>query len=401
MRGSWKSGTQVLAAGSSEDHPKTSGRGPDQRKVARALSGAESLSLVSDSATLKLLVVVPALNEASTVGHVVSKVPRDIPGIAQVAVVVVDDGSTDGTGSAACQAGARVIRHDRPQGVGVVFHRALELVVDEAADILVFIDGDGQFNAGDIRKVIRPIVEGQADCVTASRYHPESPPHRQALGRRVGNLIMSRLVSALIRRRIYDAACGFRAYSATAALKLNLTGRFTYTQETLLDIAFMGGRIVEVPIRVRGTRKHGKSRVAHSLLGYGWRALMIILRAYRDYKPLRFFGSLALVQFAVASCLGGFFLLHFLKTGRFSPHLWAGLTAGFLFIMGALTSLTGVLADMLDRVRLNQEQLLFHERLRRYEIRKVESGRSSQAARHYGAGPAQQGSSVSGRAASL
>jgi len=359
------------AGGSSESLSEASGGGPDHGGTARPLSSAESLSLMADSEKMKLLVVVPALNEAATVGHVVSKVPRDIPGIAQVAVVVVDDGSTDGTGSVACQAGARVIRHDRPQGVGVVFHRALELVVDEAADILVFIDGDGQFNAGDISKIIRPIVEGQADCVTASRYHPESPPHRQAMGRRVGNLIMSRLMSALIRRRVYDAACGFRAYSATTALKLNLIGRFTYTQETLLDIAFMGGRIVEVPIRVRGTRKHGRSRVAHSLLAYGWRALMIILRAYRDYKPLRFFGSLALVQFVVATCLGGFFLLHFLKMGSFSPHLWAGLTAGFLFIVGALTCLTGVLADMLDRIRLNQEQLLFHERLRRYEANKT------------------------------
>ena len=252
-----------------------------------------------------------------------------------------------------------------------MFHRALELVVDEAADILVFIDGDGQFNAGDIPKIVRPIIEGRADCVTASRYHPDSPPHRQAVGRRVGNLIMSRLVSALVRRRVYDAACGFRAYSATTALKLNLTGRFTYTQETLLDIAFMGGRIVEVPIRVRGTRKHGRSRVAHSLLGYGWRALMIILRAYRDYKPLRFFGSLALIQFVVATCLGGFFLLHFLKMGKFSPHLWAGLTAGFLFIMGALTSLTGVLADMLDRIRLSQEEVLYYAKLRLYAARKA------------------------------
>lgn len=321
---------------------------------------------------LKLLVVIPALNEAATVGHVVNRVPRNIPGINQTAIVVVDDGSTDQTAQLARQAGAKVITHDSPRGVGVVFHRALDLVIDEAADILVFIDGDGQFNSGDIRKVVQPIIEGHADCATASRYHPNSAPHRQSLSRRIGNRVMSRLISLLTGQRLYDAACGFRAYSAKTAMNLNLTGRFTYTQETLLDIALKGGRIVEVPIRVRGTRKHGKSRVANSLIRYGIRALIIIFRAYRDYRPLRFFGVFALVQFLVALMLGGFFLIHFVLAGRFSPHLWAGITSGFLVIMAGLTSLTAILADMLDRIRLNQEKLMFYEKLTQYEARKTE-----------------------------
>lgn len=325
-----------------------------------------------EPAGLKLLVVIPALNEAATVGHVVNRVPRNIPGVNQTAIIVVDDGSTDQTAQLARQAGAKVITHDSPRGVGVVFHRALDLVIDEAADILVFIDGDGQFNSGDIRKVVQPIIEGHADCATASRYHPNSAPHRQSLGRRIGNRVMSRLISLLTGQRLYDAACGFRAYSAKTAMNLNLTGRFTYTQETLLDIALKGGRIVEVPIRVRGTRKHGKSRVANSLIRYGIRALIIIFRAYRDYRPLRFFGVFALVQLLVALMLGGFFLMHFVLVGRFSPHLWAGITSGFLVIMAGLTSLTAILADMLDRIRLNQEKLMFYEKLAQYEARKTE-----------------------------
>ncbi len=320
---------------------------------------------------LKLLVVIPALNEAATVGHVVNRVPRNIPGINQTAIVVVDDGSTDQTAQLARQAGAKVITHDSPRGVGVVFHRALDLVIDEAADILVFIDGDGQFNSGDIRKVVRPIIEGHADCATAARAHPNSAPHRQSLGRRIGNRVMSRLISLLTGQRLYDAACGFRAYSAKTAMNLNLTGRFTYTQETLLDIALKGGRIVEVPIRVRGTRKHGKSRVANSLIRYGIRALIIIFRAYRDYRPLRFFGVFALVQFLVALMLGGFFLMHFVLAGRFSPHLWAGITSGFLMIMSTLTLVIGILADMLDRIRLNQEKVLYYAKLRLYTATKA------------------------------
>lgn len=320
----------------------------------------------------RLLVVIPALNEAETVGRVVRTVPRCIEGVGDVVIVVIDDGSTDETADIACQAGAKVIRHDTPQGVGTVFHRALDLVLEEAADVLVFIDGDGQFNAADIPKVIGPILDGQADFVSASRYHEKSPPQRQVFAKRFGNWGMSRLVSWLIGRRIYDAACGFRAYSADVVMNMNLTGRFTYTQETILDIAFKRFRIREVPIRVRGTRRHGDSRVARSLLKYALSALTIIVRVYRDYKPLRFFGLLALVEVVVATILASFFGWHYVQTHKFTPYLSVGLLAGFLYMMGALTCLTGLLADMFARTRMNIDKLLYYERQRRHEDRRRE-----------------------------
>jgi len=314
----------------------------------------------------KLLVVIPALNESDTVGWLVGRIPRRIEGIERVEVVVVDDGSTDGTGQVARQAGADVLRHNQPRGVGVVFHRALELVVERGADIMVFIDGDGQFSPLDIPKLIKPIVDDEADCVTASRYHPASPPHRQQWAKRLGNRFMAWLVSVLLGRRIYDSACGFRAYSAKAAMSFNLSGRFTYTQEVLLDICFKNFRLAQVPVRVR-VRKHGKSRVARSLVRYAVQASTILLRAYRDYRPIRFFGFVAGIELILGCAIGGFFIYHRVSSGRFSPHLWAGFVAGFLLIMGGLTLLTGVLADMLDRIRMSQEKILFYEKLRRYE----------------------------------
>ena len=325
----------------------------------------------------RLLVVIPALNEEATVGHVIRRVPLDIAGIAETLVVVVDDGSTDRTSEVSREAGARVVRHPEPQGVGSVFHRALDLVVEEAADVLVFIDADGQFNPRDIAKLVPPILDGRADCVTASRYHPDSPPMRQSLGRRLGNRGVARLVSILVGQRLYDVACGFRAYSAETAMHLNLTGRFTYTQEALLDISFKDGRVLEVPVRVRGTRKHGRSRVASSLFAYGRRAFMIMLRAYRDYRPLKFFGLSALVLFCLGAALSIFFFAHYIRTGRFSPHLWAGISAGFFFIMSAVSGLAGILADMLDRIRLNQEQMLYHQKRARHAARRAEIRRSA------------------------
>ena len=112
--------------------------------------------------------------------------------------------------------------------------------------------------------------------------------------KRWGNRMMSRLISRLAGERFYDVSCGMRCYGRRAALQLHLLARFTYTQEVLLNLAFKQLRIVEVPLRVRGEREHGESRVAASLWRYGLRTAQIIFRSYRDYRPMRFFGGIAL-----------------------------------------------------------------------------------------------------------
>ena len=328
----------------------------------------------------RLLVAIPALNEAKTVGRVIRRIPRDIPRVSEVVVVVIDDGSTDGTGGVARRCGAKVVRHESPMGVGMVFRRALALVVEEAADVLVFLDGDGQFNSRDIRKLVRPILAGEADFVTGVRFGPGAGRQRMGWGRRVGNVGMAWLMSFFTRQPILDAACGFRAYSAETAMRLSLTGKFTYTQETLLNISFKHLRLAQVPIRVRGTRRHGRSRVARNLLAYGYRAMFIILRAYRDYQPLRFFGMFSAVLILLGTMPSGFLLWHFARTGRFSPHLWAGFTGAFLIAAGGMVIFLGILADMLDRIRMYQEALLYDQRRRRWEARRRElSGDEAQA----------------------
>ena len=126
---------------------------------------------------------------------------------------------------------------------------------------------------------------------------------------------MSRLISYLTRQRFYDVSCGMRCYGRRAALQLYLLARFTYTQEVFLNLAFREVRIMEVPIRVRGEREFGQSRVAGSLLRYGLRTAAIIVRSYRDYWPLHFFGVLALALLGCAAALGAFFVVHYVQTG--------------------------------------------------------------------------------------
>lgn len=314
------------------------------------------------AALLHLLVTIPALNESKTLGEVISGIPRDIPGIGRLDVVVVDDGSHDETRKVAAEAGAHVIRHPRTRGVGAAFHTGLAHGIRCGADLIVSIDADGQFDPSDIPALIEPVVSGEADFASASRFiDPDLVPDMPTL-KRWGNRMMSRLISGLAGQRFYDVSCGMRCYARNAALQLHLLGRFTYTQEAFLNLAFKQLRIVEVPIRVRGEREFGESRVANNLWRYGWQTVQIVFRSYRDYHPLRFFGGLALALALPAALLGIFVLVHYFQTGQFTPHKWAAFASGVLGAMAMLMGTMGIIGDMLNRHRVYLEELLYRQR---------------------------------------
>jgi hypothetical protein len=226
----------------------------------------------------------------------------------------------------------------------------------------VNIDGDGQFDPSDIPKLIQPILENRADFVTASRFMDPSLEPQMPWVKKWGNIGIVKLISLLTGQRFYDVSCGFRAYSQETMLQLNLIGKFTYTQESFLDLAFKDLRILEIPIKVLGQREYGNSRVAGNLWIYAVNSGKIILRTFRDYKPLRFFVFISLALFVFSFGLGTFFFVHYFQTGAFSGHLWAGFSSGFLLLFSLLFFVTGLLADMFDRIRLNQEKLLYLEK---------------------------------------
>lgn len=177
--------------------------------------------------TFRLLVAIPCLNEAATISQVVRDVPRTIPGVMQVDIIVVDDGSTDLTSSEAKEAGALVLRHSRNLGVGKAFQTAVNYAVENKYDLMVNIDGDRQFNPQDIPKLVMPVISAQADMVTASRFiNVELTPEMSKV-KLVGNHMMSYLISQLVRQNFHDVSCGFRCYSREALLQLNLHGAFT------------------------------------------------------------------------------------------------------------------------------------------------------------------------------
>lgn len=307
----------------------------------------------------KLVVLVPCLNEEMTVAEVVRAVPRQLPGVGRVEVLVLDDGSTDATAERAREAGARVFSHSSNLGLGRTFRDGVQQALALGADLLVNIDGDGQFNPADVATLVAPIVAGEGHMVTASRFLDRKLVPRMPAIKRWGNRWVARIVWLLTGRRFRDVSCGFRAFSREALLRMNLFGSFTYTQETFLDLIFKGLEIVELPVKVQGVRRHGTSRVASSLPRYAFRSLQIMLRAFISYRPFSFFAILAGLFLAIGVSLLGFLLAHYLETGAFSPHIWAGFVGGSFCFLGTSTLIIALVGDMLVRQRLNQEEVLY------------------------------------------
>jgi len=322
---------------------------------------------------MKLIILIPALNEAASIAGVVQSMPKQIKGVDQIEVLVVDDGSKDDTAQLAQSAGATVISHPFNQGVGKAFNTGLAAALEMGADIMVNIDADGQFSPADIPLLIAPIVEGKADFVSGDRFRSANGelvrPDYMSKIKFWGNQRMADLVGFVTGKRYDDVSCGFRAYSKEALMRLNLTGKFTYTQESFLDLANKGMGIKTIPVNVTYFPNR-KSRVAGSILKYMFQTAKIIFRAYRDYNPLKFFGLLGLIPFVISLIAGIFVLIHYFTTGAFSPYIFVAFASVYLFTFGILLWIVGILADMFIRIRLNQEQLLYAEKNRRYDWKK-------------------------------
>ena len=322
---------------------------------------------------MRLIILIPAYNEEETIASVLNGIPETFTGVDQVMTLVVDDGSRDKTAAIAKEAGEFVVSHNQNRGVGCAFTTGLQKALELGGDILVNIDADGQFSPAEIPMLIDPILKGKADFVVGDRFtnkdgKSQKPQHMSQI-KFWGNKLMARFISALIGQDFKDVSCGFRAYSREAMLHLNLAGQFTYTQETFIDLASKGLTIQNVPITVRYFPDR-QSRVAGSLVNYAVKTGKIIFRAYRDYRPLRFFGWLGLFTFVIGMIFGLAMLIIYFRIGTFTPYKFVGAIGIFFVSMGILFWIVGLLADMFVRIRQTQEKILYFEKKRRYENNK-------------------------------
>ncbi len=306
----------------------------------------------------KLLVAIPAYNEEEKIGEVIQNIPRKLSGVSEVHILVIDDGSTDNTAKIAEDLGAEVTKNYFNMGYGVAFGKGLQHALDNNFDLMVSIDGDAQFDPKDIPKLIKPIIENNADLVTASRFINKNYYPRMPLSKFWGNKLMSIFISKLVGKKFYDVSCGFRAYSQKTLLSLNLHGRFTFSQETFIDLSFKRLKIVEIPIKVKYFPSR-ISKISSNLFTYGINALKIILETYRDYKPFTFFSYIALFFFIISIFFGSILLYTYISIGSFHPNIWSGFVGGTFLFISIIFFIVGISADIIKRIRINQEEILY------------------------------------------
>jgi glycosyltransferase involved in cell wall biosynthesis len=308
-----------------------------------------------------VVVIVPALNEEKTIGTVISDIPRDVVDI--VKVVVIDDGSTDDTVKAAKDAGAdEVISFRKNKGLAEAFRKGLDVALEMGADIVVNIDADGQYQANEIPQLIKPILDEVADMVLGSRF--KGWIEEMPIQKRIGNKIATKVTALASGYPVSDAQTGFRALSREAALRLNILSNYTYTQETIVQAARKGLRIVEVPCTFR--KRVGKSRLITNIFSYARRGGLVILTTYRDYKPLKTFMIVGVLLLVVGLSAGLRVLVHYLATGMVTPYLPTAVLTGVLLIVGFQVVILALIADMIGSNRKLMEEILYRIKKRNH-----------------------------------
>lgn len=220
----------------------------------------------------KAVVVVPALDEEPTVAAVVKSVPGEVSGL-PVEVLVVDDGSGDGTSEAAAGAGATVCRLEVNLGQGEAFKLGYRLARMRGASVIVTADADGQFDMAELPRLLEPLLADEADLVVGSRLLGTSDGSDPV--RHLGVVVFGRLVSLLTGATVTDPACGFRAMRAEVAERVRLRQPQYQSSELLIQALACGFRLREVPVTLR-RRQAGASKKGCNLL-YGWRFAQVVL----------------------------------------------------------------------------------------------------------------------------
>ena len=313
-------------------------------------------------ATVKLVVQIPCFNEADSLPQVLAEIPRLIDGVDEIAILIVDDGSTDRTVEVAQALGVEhIIRQPRNRGLAQAFRTGLDAALRAGADIIVNTDGDNQYAGADIPRLIRPILEGRADIVVGDRCTGEVA-HFSPLKK-----WLQRLGSAVVRwlsdTDVPDTVSGFRAMSRDAALRLNIVSGFSYTVEMLIQAGRKRMAVVSVPVATNKVTR--PSRLFRSIPHFIQRSVATMLRIYAMYQPLKVFATLGIVL----ACLGAVPILRFLwfyATGDGEGHIQSLVLGGMLVIIAFLSFLVGLVADLIGFNRQLIEMTL--EKVRRIEL---------------------------------
>ncbi len=307
---------------------------------------------------MKLIIQIPCYNEEKTLPVALRELPRKLPGVDTVEWLIIDDGSHDNTVEVAKKHGVdHVVRFKKNRGLAEGFKAGIDACVALGADIIVNTDADNQYHAGDIPKLIQPILDGKADIVIGAR--PISQIKHFSIVKKLLQKLGSYVVRRLSATDIPDAPSGFRAFSRDAALKLNVFNRYTYTLETIIQAGRKNMAITWVPVRVNEDLR--PSRLVKSIPSYIKRSIITIFRIFVVYEPFSFFIRIGGFLFAIGTIICARFL-YFYFTGLGSGHIQSLILASILMLMGFMSILAAFIVDLMAVNRILMEDIQYRIR---------------------------------------
>ncbi|MEW5767365.1 MAG: glycosyltransferase [bacterium] len=305
---------------------------------------------------MKLIVQIPCLNEEKTLPLTVRDIPRDIPGVDKVELLVIDDGSRDMTVEVARELGVEhIVSFSRNKGLAKAFAAGIDTCLKLGADIIVNTDGDNQYCGQDIPKLIQPVLKGEADIVVGDR-EVEKIAHFSFIKKKLQKF-GSWVVRQVSYTNIPDTTSGFRAFSREAALRINVISPYTYTLETIIQAGQKGMAVTHVPIRTN--EKLRESRLFTSIRNYVIKSTISIIRTHTMYQALRVFFSIGFLVFMGGFLIGARFLYFFFTNQQPYGHIQSLILAAVLLITGFQVMLIGLLADVISANRKLIEDILY------------------------------------------
>jgi len=312
---------------------------------------------------MKLIIQIPCLNEAVTLGVALGALPRQVPGFDQVEWLVIDDGSSDDTAGVARALGVdHVVRHPVNRGLAAAFMTGLDASLRLGADVVVNTDADNQYDARDIPALTRPVLAGEADMVIGTR--PIDDTEHFSWTKKKLQRLGSWAVRVASKTHVEDAPSGFRAISRETAMRLNVFNAYTYTLETIIQAGLSNLRVASVPIRTNADLR--PSRLVRSIPNYVRRSLLTILRVVLIYRPLKVFAWLGSVLVA-AGLIAGLRFVYFYFSGHGDGHVQSVIFASLCLTLGTLTWMMGIVSELISTNRKLLEKVSW--RLQRLEDR--------------------------------
>lgn len=312
---------------------------------------------------MKLIIQIPCYNEEATLKIALDALPKHIDGIDTIEYLIINDGSKDNTVQVAKDWGINyVVDFAGNKGLARGFMAGIDECLKQGADIIVNTDADNQYCADDIEKLIEPILKHEAEIVVGARPIDETA-HFSPIKKKLQHL-GSWIVRVASHTDIPDAPSGFRAISRDAAMRLHVVNEYTYTLETIIQAGRERIAITSVPIRTNAELR--PSRLFSSMLSYVKRSSLTIIRAFLMYKPMKFFLMIGTVPFLAGVALGIRYLVY-LASDPNTGHIQSLILAAVLMLIGVITFVVGLQADIIAANRKILEEIKYHTKKMEYD----------------------------------